>query len=503
MLLCMRLAHKNLIGPKFVYKYQAKFLIIMKSSPIDTQACTSASQVLIEYKQVKEKYKKTTVCYYHWRQRCYFTKERCKFAHGVRDLKRHSREDFLSIRRSFFRLKGLLHGKDNPHGIDPNPKESKVDDLAFSSDEEDSKIFRQKRKSRSKAEHDKLKVWQHHYLAEFAQFLLEESQLPYMRKSEMENHFKDVKLKFDCRLLTDSMKILYGKSIILPPSLVARSQILLPYPTLESLIPTLAQYIGKIAGSLIKKFKFPIHYKEFEKTYHVQLPVTIPEIGRLQELLNVENETAFVKALHENAQIMQVVEMEVGGENLKQGFVTAEDCTPSEKEGLIEKMKDVGIAEWEYVEKVCNETCAGTLQYFVAKDRPMRNIMWNVGFKYIQTGAGGYVIRFSGECKEFKVAVGNISGACPYRRVFENSAKSTDVEERIVKNVEDEVKRGNAVSEEKLEDELIDGKVLWVHDFRTFRYALALAKGVTQIAVDIEGCLSVFLVCVSHLHRKD
>eukprot|EP00826_Nyctotherus_ovalis_P040787 TRINITY_DN4046_c0_g3_i4.p1 TRINITY_DN4046_c0_g3~~TRINITY_DN4046_c0_g3_i4.p1 ORF type:complete len:258 (-),score=60.26 TRINITY_DN4046_c0_g3_i4:26-724(-) len=201
-------------------------------------------RVLLEYKSVKEKYKKTTICYYHWRGSCVFSRKRCKYAHDIVDLKRYPREQFLAIRKSFFMLKGEVHGEPNPEGTDPSPKESKIEDLAFSSDEEDLNALRAKGKNKMKEDNDKIKKAKQYRLAEFILLLLKESELPYIRRDVAESLFSDAKLKYDGRLLTEKLRVVYQKAAILAPCTQERFQVILLYPTLEQIIHPLAEYIG-------------------------------------------------------------------------------------------------------------------------------------------------------------------------------------------------------------------------------------------------------------------
>jgi len=469
----------------------------MQKSPITEEShiskFTPPDSLKKEYAEIKEKYKKTTMCYYFWRQRCLFSKERCKFAHGVRDLKRYQHNEFVEIREKFFRLKAETHGGSNPHGIDPNPKESKIDELVYSSDEEDSQIFKQKRKSRSKAEHDKLKEWQHHLLSEFALFLFEEQQTKYMRKSFMEKLFDDVKLKFEARLFVEKMNILYPKAVILAPSINKHTSILIQFPSFDDTINLLAEYIGQIAIQISKNHTFPIIYKRFEKLYHDNLPLLLPEIPTLCDILKTPNEQSFIKFIENNPKILNTISANIGPDSMKHGFVTCEDCTPLEKLNLQEKLSKTLVISYESAEKLCNEICAGTLQYFSTKDRQIRAILWSVGYKFIQTNAGCYLVKNSEDYKSFdEIKINWIDENCACRKNTDKIIAEKS-QEKIMYEIENFIDNEIIDLRDQISEiNLIDSKILWVCDFLSFKHAILLMRGHKEFAIDLEGALSVF-----------
>ncbi len=450
--------------------------------PVPDAAALAAARE--EYKEAKARYKKSTFCYYYWRQRCIFPRERCKFAHGIEDLKRYPRSEFLQVRSNFFRLKAATHGKKNPEGLDPNPKESKVDDLVFSSDEEESKVFKAKHKARSKAEHDKLKEWQNLVLRNFALFILHESPTEFVRRSHMEHAYHDVKLKFEPRLLTERMRAVYVKTVLLPPSLLARTQVVLAYPELEKIADVFKGYLTQLAlAAAGRGATFPIHYKEFERTYAAELPLNLPDISLLYSVYGSSTDHEFTDAINHNQDLIAALQKTVGDHSMDSGFLTAEDCTPAERARLEKRLGTGGMYEWAVVEKACEEECAGTLQYFVAKDRPTRNILWSIGFKFILTGSGSYAVRTCADGKEdeeFKILIQHEDEKCNYGRIA--SLPPTD------KTEEDPVPPKGSI---------IDGKIVWVDSPGSLEYAMKVFAKVTQVGVDTEGCLSVLLYYAS------
>jgi hypothetical protein len=431
-------------------------------------------QIIEEYRKVKEKYKKTTMCYYHWQGGCVFSRRRCKFAHGVVDLKRYPRELFLSIKKSFFMLKGEVYEELNPEGVDPNPKESKIDELIFSSDEEDIKLFIAKSKTKTKEDHDKIKRAKQYQLVEFALLLFKESNTSYIRRDLIEQLFSDVKLRYDNRLLTEKRKVVFQKAATLIPNSQERFQVILRYPTLEQIIPLLANFIGHLSKIMTRKYKFPVHCQEFEKIYHDELTLDLPELKVLRELFNTKTNVSLIHILQNNNDIIFKVKEAVGEEAIKEGFLMEECCSPIEKAKLVSVLRNVCIGEYNMMKELCNKICYETFQHFVSKDKPLKAVMSSVEFKQIFTGTGSYFIRSRGEPKKSEALLHNIKHCSCKDFKWSECEFNTQL-----------------LEESKLTDILIDGKILWVHNTDTLLHAISITKETKEIAVDLEGDLSV------------
>ena len=433
----------------------------------------SPPELLAKYKEAKEKYKKSTICYHYWRKCCYFTKERCKYAHGLDDLKRYPREEFIEIRKSFFRLKGEVHGNPNPQGIDPHPIRPEAKDFTFSSDEEEGKIFKTKRKARSKEEHAELKVWQQQFQVEFALFLFKEANTNFIPRDLFENLYSDVKLKFDMNVIADKMKAVYQKNALLSSSTKVRSHVVLLYPVLEKIMDPLAEYFGNIAKIMITRCKFPIYYKEFEKVYNEQLPIELPMLKLLCELFHAKTNIEFINLVEFNKTIMDNVKSKVGEEVIKDGFIMDAYCTPEDKEKISKKLNTIWVASSNIIKDWCVEICHETFQFFKSFDKPIKGVMVSVGFKQIITGTRIYYVRKSGDTKKFAFVMDNKECPCKAKK-FEENIDSLP----------------NCIEKEKIKDVLIDGKILWVSDFDTLHYAISITDNVDQIGIDLEGYLS-------------
>jgi hypothetical protein len=446
-----------------------------------------SSAILEEYKQVKEKYKKTLFCYYYWRQRCFFTKERCKYAHGITDLKRYPREEFLQIKKSFYILKGKVHNKPNPEGIDPHPKQAKVDDIDFSSDDEEAQIFRAKRRARSKEEYAKVKDWQQEILVEFALYLFEERKEDYIQRELFEKLFEDVKLKYDSKVLTGIKKIVHQKLGVLLPSEKIRKHIFIKYPRLEHIIEPLSDHIGKMVGVLKKSYVFPVYYAEFERVYHEDLPILLPDIKLLHDLLNANTNIEFISALESNEKIMKKIKDYTGEEEFKEGILIDDYFSPIDKEKLIKRVQNIWIGCYDSMRNICTEMCSITFQYFVSKEKPIKSLMEAISFKQIITGTGIYFVRSHGNSIVFEALMTNITQPCIFKSKESNSGK----EEVRSEKIKEEHKQLN------IRNDLIDGKILWVTDLSTLNEAIEITKNAKQIAVDLEGSLSVFYTFIS------
>jgi len=444
-----------------------------------------ASTVLEEYKKVKEKYKKTLFCYYYWRQCCFFTKERCKYAHGVDDLKRYPREEFLQIKKSFYILKGKVHDKPNPEGIDPHPNQAKVDDIDFSSDDEEAQVFRAKRRARSKEEYAKVKEWQQEIVAEFGIFLFNECKEKYILRDLFENLFKDVKLKYDAKILTTVKKIVHLKNIMLSPEDKIRKHIFIRYPVLEDIIEPLSDHIGKVVKELKKSYVFPVYYGEFERVYHESLPVLLPDIKLLRDLLKVNN-TELINALENNEKIMKKIRDYTDGEEFKEGVLIDDYFNPIDKKKLIKRVQNIWIGRYDDMQDICTETCTITFQYFVSKGKPIKSLMEAVGYKQITTGTGIYFVRSSGDPTIFETLITDTTQLCPYKNKESNSGK----EEEKSKEIETNDIQLNI-------EDLIDEKILWVTDLNTLTKAIQFTKDIKEIAVDLEGGLSVIYTLIT------
>jgi len=433
-------------------------------------------QIMGEYRKVKEKYKKTTICYYYWQGSCVFSRRRCKFAHGVVDLKRYPREEFFATKKSFFMLKGEVHGEPNPEGVDPNPRESKIDDLVFSSDEEDIRSSRAKSKSKSKEDHDKIKIAKQYQLIDFALLVLKEANTPYMRRDLVEQLFTDVKLKYDSRLLTEKKKVVFQKAAMLIPNNQERFQVVLKYPTLEQTIPLLADFIGHLSKIMARKYKFPVHCQEFEKTYHDELTLNLPDLKTLRELFGAKTNVSLIHILQNNNDIMTKVKESIGEEAIKEGFLMEEYCSPIEKANLTSTLRNVCIGEYYMMKQLCDKICKETFQYFVSKDKPFKAVMSSIGFRQIFTNIGSYFIR---PCSEYKKPE-----VLPYK-TKDCSCKDSKWNQYEIKT--------QLLKTSKLTDILIDGKILWVSDSDTLLHAISITKEANEIAVDLEGDLNVIL----------
>jgi hypothetical protein len=188
-----------------------------------------------EYAQIKKSFYKTTMCYWYLRKRCIFTQERCKYAHGVNDLKLLSHEEhnkimaqFLSMKEQRWQLKGI-----QPKRKEQYKTKSCVDDLLFSSDEEDfNRLYVKKNIVRTNSEKAMLKEFYYSNSVSLINKLLSNQKM--RRKAEIETIASDVQIHLNWKELTDKC-IVYFKNILPTPSAKKKEEMVFPFPTVSEI----------------------------------------------------------------------------------------------------------------------------------------------------------------------------------------------------------------------------------------------------------------------------
>lgn len=189
------------------------------------------------------------MCYWYLRKRCLFTKERCKYAHGVADLKLLSHEEhnkimtkFLSMKEQRWQLKGQ-----QPKRKEQYKTKSCIDDLLFSSDEEDfNHLYVKKNIIRTDSEKAMLKEFYLSNAVALINKLLSNQKM--RKKSEIETIASDVQIHLNWKELTEKC-LVYFKSIVADPATKKKEEMVFLFPTVSEI----ETYMENILTSIFRE----------------------------------------------------------------------------------------------------------------------------------------------------------------------------------------------------------------------------------------------------------
>ena len=199
-----------------------------------------------DYQYLKSMYKKTTLCQYHYRGKCYFSA--CKFAHSVSSLKRYPIAEFKSIKNKFLELKCKKHsGKKIGNYL--NEITLKNTALLYSSDEEEfieyEASIRESMKEEVTKERENMRRG---IMIDFMELLFNEMRErgeEYIKKEKVWEEFQYAHIKSDWNEL-ENMEFIIMKKIQIMEEGNRKIDVVIPYPNGNNILQMFKCNIMKI-----------------------------------------------------------------------------------------------------------------------------------------------------------------------------------------------------------------------------------------------------------------